>query len=353
MASSTLQTIRTKIRRLTRSLSPSQISDDNIDQYINTFVQYDFPEHLRLFNFQKTFTFYTQPFIDVYETSNDVNSPMYNFKNKYVTVNPPVFVAGYQAQFLQSREQLFGQYPMINSIASVGTTGNGTTAAFSGTINQAQANTTGISGQITCLIRENVLFSSIDSNDNGLAMIDYPISATIGNLYVPGTVPTSTVTKDVNNFINYVTGQYKVTFIAAPGIGQQINSQTIPTQAALPTAVLFYDGKFTVRPVPDQPYRINIEVEQRPSELLSSGQSPDLEEFWQLIAYGASKKIFEDRMDLDSVQQILPEFNMQLRLCLRRTIVQQTSQRVSSIYTESTGGMGSAGNGWSGGSNSF
>ena len=40
-----LQTIRTKVRRLTRSLSPAQLTDAQIDEYINTFVLYDFPEH--------------------------------------------------------------------------------------------------------------------------------------------------------------------------------------------------------------------------------------------------------------------------------------------------------------------
>ena len=38
---STLQTIRTKVRRLTRTPSTAQLSDDDLDQYINTFVVYD------------------------------------------------------------------------------------------------------------------------------------------------------------------------------------------------------------------------------------------------------------------------------------------------------------------------
>ena len=84
----------------------------------------------------------------------------------------------------------------------------------------------------------------------------------------------------------------------------------------------------------------------QPTELLSSGQSPDLQEWWQYIAYGASKKIFEDRMDLDSVQSIMPEFKMQERLCLRRSIVQQTSQRTSTIYTDQSSTAGAYGPGF-------
>jgi hypothetical protein len=217
-------------------------------------------------------------------------------------------------------------------------------------INSQQAINPPGSTQQTALLRNNVLFSSVDINDNGLAMIDYPISASIGNLYVPGGTPTSTITQDPNNYINYVTGQFVVKFPTPPGIGAMINSQTVPQQVSLPQALLFYDGQFTVRPVPDQPYQVNMEVYVQPIQLLSESQSPQLQEWWQYIAYGAAKKIFEDRMDLDSVQQIMPEFKMQERLCLRRSIVQQTSQRTSTIYTENTSTAGAYGPGfWSGG----
>ncbi len=88
MADSTLQAIRTKVRRLTRSPSLSQISDVQIDEYINTFIQYDFPEHLRLFSLRTLLTFYTQPGVDVYETNTTVvTDPLYNFKNKYVAIS--------------------------------------------------------------------------------------------------------------------------------------------------------------------------------------------------------------------------------------------------------------------------
>ena len=64
----TLQTIQQKVRRLTRTPSTAQLSDDDINQYINTFVVYDFPEHLRMFNLRTQFTFYANPYQDVYPT---------------------------------------------------------------------------------------------------------------------------------------------------------------------------------------------------------------------------------------------------------------------------------------------
>ena len=84
------------------------------------------------------------------------------------------------------------------------------------------------------------------------------------------------------------------------------------------------------------------------TQLLSTGPTtPQLEEWWQYIAYGAAIKVFQDRMDIESVALIQPEFQKQQALCLRRTIVQQTSQQVSTIYQESGGnGAGTYGSGW-------
>jgi hypothetical protein len=80
MADSSLVAIRTKVRRLTRSPSTAQISDAQIDEYVNTFIQYDFPEQIRLSALRTVLTFYTQPGVDVYETSTDPNNALFNFK---------------------------------------------------------------------------------------------------------------------------------------------------------------------------------------------------------------------------------------------------------------------------------
>lgn len=352
MADSSLQAIQTKVRRLTRSLSESQLSTTLLNEYINTFVLYDFPEQLRLFNLKTTFEFFTQPYTDVYKTSTDPNSVMYNFKQKYITVHPPVYIAGYNSLFTESREEFFGVYPILNSIASTGQTGDGVTVTFSGVVNSQQAIVPPNMTTNICLLKEQVLFSSVDANGNGLSMIDYPINNLIGNLYVPGGAPSSTTVQDPQNYINYVTGAFTVTFPTAPATSQQITSQTVPQQPALPNSILFYDGDFTVRPVPDQPYRISLEVYIRPTELLTSSQSPELQEWSQFIAYGAAKKIFEDRMDMESVQMIMPEFKNQENLILRRTIVQQTNDRVATVYSQNNSLAGSYGPGfWSGGGN--
>lgn len=325
MANSTLAAIQTKVRRLTRSLSPAQLTDAQLDEYINTSVQYDFPEHLRLFNLRTTFSFFTDPFVDDYVPADYApGTDLYEFNQIYTTVHPPVYVAGYQAAFLESREKLYGMYPKLASIRQIGT-GDSVTTLFTGTLPNLNPG--------NCIIRNNVLFDSISVNGYGLSMIDSPFNPLFGHLYVAGQ-PVPVGPLDPNNSINYVTGRFAVTFPLPPIVSEPVNCQYVPVQTSRPTSVCFFDGSFIVRPVPDQPYEINMEVYVRPSELLAAGQSPELEEWWQYIAYLASKKIFEDRMDLESVQLIMPELKKQEALINRRTIVQQTSQRVATIYTE-------------------
>ena len=357
---SSLSAIQTKVRRLTRNPSEAQLTTTDLNNYINTFVVYDFPEHLRTFNLRTTFTFFTNPYQDEYFTDmagygNAVanpsiqNNPLYNFQNNYLSVHPPVYIAGYQALYTQSPEQFFNIYPKINFIQATANSGDGVTTTFTGVINTQQAIVPNSFQQQIALLQRQVLFDSVDSNLNGLTLVDVPVlntsngySTVVGNLYDPNSAaylaalsnPPTTVL--ANNNINYATGAYTITFPAAPGANAPINSQTVPQVLALPQAVMYYANKFVVRPVPDQPYRINMEVYQVPTSLLSNSSLPALNEYWQFIAYGASKKIFEDRSDPDSVATILPEYRNQMNLCNRRSIVQYTNERTATIYTEQT-----------------
>lgn len=362
---SNLDTIKQKVRRLTRTPSTAMLSDNDLEQYINTFVVYDFPEHLRTFNLRTQYTFYTNPGQDVYPT--DILSfggavqaeanPLYDFQNIYLTIHDPVYIAGFPAVYSQSRQQFFGLYPIVNSISSIGVVGNNATTRFTGVINSQQALIPSGFTQQICLLQNNVLFSSVDLNGNGLAMRDVPYLDSVtgmptvyGQLRRPNDLPAAPVLINApyvlgngvgqvnpDNYINYATGQFVVDFDNAPGMGQPINSQTVPQQKGLPQSLLFYANQFTVRPVPDQPYRVDFEVFKRPSALLASSQEPTLNEYWQYIAYGAAIKVMQDKQDIESVNLMMPEFKKQETLVNRRTIVQNTNQRTATIYTEQTG----------------
>jgi hypothetical protein len=109
---SKLESIRIKIRRLTKSPSASQLTDDTIDSYINSFILYDLPNSVTLNSLKTLLKFYTQPHEDTYSTNTtDTDDPLYNFKNLYSLASNTVFISGDLSYFTESRSDFYNQYP--------------------------------------------------------------------------------------------------------------------------------------------------------------------------------------------------------------------------------------------------
>ena len=159
---------------------------------------------------------------------------------------------------------------------------------------------------------DNVTFTSVNTANQGLAAYDDGLGAFTG---------------DAVGTINYITGVYSLTFTSAPKSGVTVYAQIVPYTPAIPDTILFYQDEFWVRPVPDQPYCIEIEVSIRPTELLSGTEMPDLTQWWQYIAIGAARKILIDRLDFETANMLEAEFNDQESKILYRTVIQNSSRR--------------------------
>lgn len=326
MAVPLLAKIRTKVRRITRAPSPEQITDAEIDEYVNDFVLYDMPEHLRLFALREKFSFTCQANIDTYQTdATAAVLALRDFDQNYITVHQPVFIAGQPVYYSEDRAEFYGLFPQNNAFTTIGT-GNGVNTIFTGTI----ANGRRIANRP--ILQNSVLFESITAtplvpatNNISMRARDVPTSVTEGNLV-------DTETLAVLGTINYLTGEFTITWASAPGAQKKVVAQYLPYQPGRPTAMLYFDDIFVLRPVPDQPYVIEFEVYKRPIALSATNLTPKLEQWWQYIAYGAIKKVFEDRSDFDSVAQIMPEFEKQEDLVNRRTEQQYVTKRVYTPY---------------------
>lgn len=320
---SALSMIRTKVRRLTRSPSSSQLTDDQIDEYVNTFVLYDFPE----FTIDNKLTFFLSPNVDVYGTNtDDEDAPLYNFKNVYLSVKKPCYVAGQEVTLSENRTEFYRQYPKYETSANIDT-GDGITTSFSGTLAQ------------TPVLARTVTFSSIDDDGEAIVLKDVPqVDVVTGIITSTGDLvePDSDVSVGT---INYITGAYSFTFPIAPGDDENVVAQSYVYQTGRPRSVLYENREFTFRPVPDKTYRVEIDAFKRPTEFLNTTDMPDQAQWWQYIAYGAAKKIFEDRMDVESVEAIMPEFMRQRSLVLQKLVVQQSEERTATIYTNQGSGF--------------
>lgn len=309
---STLQRIRTKARRLTASPSQSQITDAQLDDYINTFFLFDIPELLKFINLREIYEFYTDPNIEAYDFP----------RNSYLNIYQPIYIAGYQSFFSESREQFFRIYPQLQYLNVQGA-GDGTAGPYSFQFSNFPL-LRGFDYPPGTEIFSQVFFSFTDGTGNSVIARD---DGAGGFLDEAGTALTGT--------IDYVTGAVTgLVFGSAVPSGTTINGQSIPYQASRPQALLFFNDKLILRPVPDTTYQVSMEVLKQPTALLTDNSNPELEEWWQLLAFGCAKKILEDRQDMTSLANIMPSLKEQEILCLRRTSQQLAQERVATIYSE-------------------
>lgn len=345
----TLADIRTKVRKITARPSAVQISDAEIDKYINTFYVYDMPEHLKMESLRYNYQFTTTANIPVYDLPTGT----------YLTSMPPVYIGGYQSYMTQSRENFFRINPALNYMQQSVYTGDGTdgsTGSYSGQFLTATPIVPGFkpnppgaytawassNDMAAAYLNWNVLVSALGTPDatSGIAPSITLVDDGLGNLFSPD--DTSINPANSRGSINYMTGAIDIDlFPTTIPSGNPINVQYVPYVANRPQSVVFFQDQFILYPIPDQAYTISFEAYKLPTEFLASDtlgvSTPQLKEWWQLLAYGAADKIFSDNADIENMMKFRPLLDEQMNLCLRRTIVQQTSERTSTIYTEQSG----------------
>lgn len=344
----TLISIRTKVRKITARPSTAQLSNSELDSYINTFYVYDMPEHLKMESLRYNYQFTTTANIPVYDMPTGL----------YLTVMPPVFIGGYQSYMTQSRQNFFRVNPGLNFLQQSVYTGDGTdgsTGSYTGQFlintpitpgfkpNPPGAYTANSTGLMEArFLNWNVIVSALGTPNptSGISTSITLVDDGLGHLVSTDDPGTTAGTGFVyRGTVNYITGAIDITlFPSSIPSGNAINVQYIPYVASRPQSAVFYQDQIYLYPIPDQAYTVSFEAYKYPTQFASTDtlgtSSPQLTEWWQLLAYGAADKIFADNGDFENLQKFRPLLEEQMRLCMRRTIVQQTPERVASIYTE-------------------
>jgi hypothetical protein len=157
------------------------------------------------------------------------------------------------------------------------------------------------------------------------------------------------------SYIDYYTGEINLIFLndVPPSNQQGTNNVSIQfnsQQWTMPQALLMYDSTWTVSPTPDQSYLMTLNAFYRPTALLSSADQPVLPDWWQCLAFGAAKKILEERMDTDQLYKLLPMLHEQLIYLQRTTLVELSMQRPKTPYSwqlmYQQGNSNDGGNNW-------
>jgi hypothetical protein len=167
---------------------------------------------------------------------------------------------------------------------------------------------------------------------------------------------------DATGTIDYESGFVRIVFNDPVPAGQNINVQynpMNPPMMAIPLSILFYQNQFTLRPIPDKGYTVELMCYRQPSQALLGSTDPDqpnpagtaeLNEWWECLAFGASKKIYEDRLDPDGVALMTIGLKERYDIAEVRTYAQISQQRVPTLFSDQLQqSYGTGAFGWGGG----
>lgn len=284
MATWTLGKIRTKVRQVTGRLSPGEMTNNNVDEYINQYYQFTFPAEVKL---ERKHTYY--------EFLTSANQAWYDFPNSsYTNVEPPAFIDNlnllwYQdpGPFLATNTQNFSRLTPW--------TGDGVTSTFNTTI-------TGFP----------IMPDTVVLTDNVETFEDTNQTWTTSTLIITGSAG------GILN-LNYSTGDVSVSFASPPLNGQNITLSYEIFNAGRPTSVLYYNDQLQFFPPPDTAYRFKIKAYAIVTPLVNGTDTPDLEEWGPCIAYGAARDILADLGEMQSYAEVTALYKEQLSYILRRT----------------------------------
>jgi len=327
-ADNTYSQIERLVRRYTASSSESALRSVDIQQQVNMFYSSDFPYSIKLDQMRSVYTFYTRPNIDRYPLDVNFNQG----------VRAPMYVDGIQGTFFKDRNQFFNMWTRYTTQFKP-ITGDGVTATFAFTVPGPF-----LSQQVTLggvAVGGNAISVADDGNGNMQLQVPNPVvSVPVQTSPAPGmkNLNTANPGQDIVTTIgtvNYVTGQFSITFPAGyiPASGTQMTLRVAQYQTGRPQSLLFWNNEFTVRPVPKFIHKVEIETYLTPVQFMLTSDSPILNQWVQYIAYGVAMEILRQRQDMDGVANLMEGFKRQEAMVLERQGVEEIGQRNATIYS--------------------
>lgn len=379
-----LSDIITYIRRIIKSPSNADISDNLIIDYINRFWIMDVDARIQLFDLKTKYSFQTTPGVDqynmpLYDVQVEPGSQSIGLFQVYQGFVGPAYVNGVKVGFYTQKDQFFNLYPNIVQYMSVVAVGDGTVGPYNFTFTISPSNSVPVNPPIQSILRghvdikgiiatgsnidppfgntlntlipstsiyPNVYITSQDANGNNIVVTDSgqflndgSNKPNYGLLMSPGTAPFgySTLSGGYStslNVVNYLTGDVSVTFPSAIPSGVNITAQCYFFQSGLPRGILYYNNTLTLRVPPSNQFLVELDAYLSPTAFLNSDSAIPYGYMAEYIARGAARKILSDTGDIEQFQFFEPLFKEQEMLVWKRSQRQWTSTRTQTIYSQ-------------------
>ena len=367
-----LSDVITYVRRIIKSPSNSQISDNLIIDYINRFCLLDMDARVQLFDYKTSYGFMCTPYIVHY------NMPYYGinqFKTQvqgdptsqispypvYQGFKSPCYIDGIIVPFYTQREEFYSYWaPYLQNIQATAT-GDGTAGPYDMLLPffPCPAGHVDVTGIITVGSTVDPIVRTEAQGINTAV----PITSLTPGVIITGLNTSNyleTVT-DSGQFLNtdqttgflqttsgqniqdagtcnYITGETTVTFANSIGDGQPIQANCYFYQPGIPTAVLYYNNTLTILPPPNMPYFIQLDAYLTPAAYLSGASPLQFGYMSEYIARGAARKILSDTGDIEQLQLYEPFFREQEMLVWKRSQRIFTATATPSFFSAPGGG---------------
>ncbi len=345
-----LDRLRFTVRKITGKFDSNQIpdaSDPNlaislqnppgIDDYINDFYLYDFPEHMRTLKLKDWFSFTTIP-----------NCGTYNVPLNIYDLEPPLYIDNYQYAYYQSPDQFYRLWPDLDFVQQNLYTPDGINKTYSFQLSSfpVQQGTVVLGLQPNLDGNPSPQYETFTDQDTPV-LLDQPALIKFVN---PGTL---TGNLGGTGTIDYLTGLGSVTYDTPPPVGALSSIHYHPYVASRTRDVLFFQQQLFLRPIPNDTYTVKMLAYVQPTvalgtltnsptqpqfnDTLPTDQVPLFQEWWQCIAYGAALKILAEEGDHEEYARNQMYFEQQKLLAQRKCLKQLATQRIQTRYGEMAG----------------
>lgn len=263
----TLLNIIAKVRAITGRPDTTMMTNQEIVNYINQYYQHVLPKELKIFFGYTYYTFFTLANVAEYTTPS-------NFQ----TLNPTVWVDGFQMDWYLWPDIFFEDYPIQDNKVVVAT-GAPPLNSFTFTV-----------------AAYPILPGSLYVTDGTQTAVDDGAGGFTGNATAGS--------------IDYLTGTVTgLVFTSPPALDVNITATSQTYVPSRPQGILYYDNVFTLRNVPDDVYQVRMEGINVPTALTDDTSVPFRPDLGPLIAYGASLEIFNNFEQKAQYDKYLPDYN--------------------------------------------
>ncbi len=312
------------VRRIIKTNSDQNITDQVIADYINRFYVYDLSERVQLFELKRQYTFETVANIFEYQM------PYQN----YQLIESPAYCDGVQLGMYQSNQLFYNVFPelVLNEQPLLA---DNTTGPFTIQFNRLPI----LRGHTDDLgnLLPYVYINSFDINNNQMYIVDNGLGILIQTDESFQFAPDGIDPPIIAGTIDYITGLATFSFNTNTLLGSPINAMSSPYSAGTPRICLFFNNIIKLYPVPSRPHKIQFDAFITPAQFLNTGDAVPFAYMSEYLARGAARKLLSDSGDYDQFQFYEPLFKEQENLVLRRTTRQNSTQRVPTIFNQVNG----------------